>query len=1033
MSTAADDVVNKWFEQSEITIGERADTPAKILTAKRLLYTWRDCFAATMREVLPTDMIYHSIDLVPGSQPVYSSIKKYNQKEREFAASIFPEMEEAGIIVRAASDWGARTQFPPKKKGSDKLRVVHNFIPLNKCTIKPQYPMHRMEEVLETIIKPKFSVFFSTDASNGYWAVPIKPGDEYKAGIVTPHGQYVYFRMGQGLKGALHTYSQFSDLVFGPLPKSPSKQAQGSIINDHGSAAFSLFMDDHLSAAISFESQLHFLYEVYFPRARFGPVYLSGAKTFVFMDSLEMVGFTGSAEGLRPSVKHRSKILEWEEPKTREDLEAFLWLTPFLRIFIPGRAEHVMTLKESYLEKVPVTEGSARYKYVEKATFDWGSEQSKSFQYIKQNISDNAMSGADSNLQYHVAADASKRALGACLFQLHGQSPGTEATDKLKSSVRIVMFMSFRLADAETRYHTTEREALAVVRSLAEVRWLIMGSQWPTKIYTDHEALESVMRKGTDVHGRIARWMDRLTEYDYEIHHRPCKANIMGIADGLSRMPGHWSTNARAEDSERMAMTAAFACPAQVQYSIPDLHTEWLNSKAYGKVVTFIKQGSQGLRTIGCGESEIKAVRRLSLRYRLIDQQLIYLEAGGLTAKCLFPHQTKAILKWAHDEHGHFANAITLQKLIGQWYWPTRASDVERYCRSCHTCQLDGPRKKSTNLKPIQQFYPFAMVGMDFLGPISPACEVTGSVYVLVVIDYFSRFVWIHGYSKADQEAVHDMWINHIAPVFGFPESTFCDNGSHFTGSEITALFESHGTTQYFAPISHPSSVGLIERNVQLTSSQIRKWVMDRGPQAKKYWGRSLPEVALNINTRLLRMHGFTPSQILMGYTPEWNVRYRNTEQAPNLSGHTGPEDLTAYFEGREEERQRVIGTIGASNSKLERQLRALWTPPRQGDLVMVRDFERDKAHGRKLDARWKAPRLLVEISTSGVAAYVQDIYGTGNTKKYHLDDLKVYYPRDPQEELERAEQVERKALMYAGFLGQRAMDLNSPPYLFNM
>ena len=36
-------------------------------------------------------------------------------------------------------------------------------------------------------------------------------------------------------------------------------------------------------------------------RVVFGPVYLSGHKTFMFTDSLEMVRFTGSAEGLRPS------------------------------------------------------------------------------------------------------------------------------------------------------------------------------------------------------------------------------------------------------------------------------------------------------------------------------------------------------------------------------------------------------------------------------------------------------------------------------------------------------------------------------------------------------------------------------------------------------------------------------------------------------------------------------------------------------------------------------------------------------------
>ena len=93
-------------------------------------------------------------------------------------------MEEAGILVRGASDWGARTKFVPKQKGPD-LRIVHNFIPVNEVTIKPQYPMHCIDEVLETIIRPRYTCFFSTDASNRYFAIRIKPEDKYKASIVT--------------------------------------------------------------------------------------------------------------------------------------------------------------------------------------------------------------------------------------------------------------------------------------------------------------------------------------------------------------------------------------------------------------------------------------------------------------------------------------------------------------------------------------------------------------------------------------------------------------------------------------------------------------------------------------------------------------------------------------------------------------------------------------------------------------------------------------------------------------------------------
>lgn len=80
-----------------------------------------------MKDVKATDLIEHLIDLVPDARPVKGKSPKYTTKEREFANTIFPAMENAGIIFRQSSPWGARTKFLPKKKGSEELRVIHNL------------------------------------------------------------------------------------------------------------------------------------------------------------------------------------------------------------------------------------------------------------------------------------------------------------------------------------------------------------------------------------------------------------------------------------------------------------------------------------------------------------------------------------------------------------------------------------------------------------------------------------------------------------------------------------------------------------------------------------------------------------------------------------------------------------------------------------------------------------------------------------------------------------------------------------------
>lgn len=227
--------------------------------------------------------------------------------------------------------------FPPKKKGSEALWVVHNFIPLNDCTIKSQYPMHQIKEVLDILIKPKFNCYFSTDTFNRHWAVPMKKGDEYKAGILTPHGQYVYRRMGQGLMGAPHIYSQFTDLAFSPLPKTEDSPRQPTLIGDHSNVAMAPFMDGHAVSSTGYEVLFQFLHQEYFPRVAFGPIYLITLKTNDFTDDLDLIGFTGGPDGLRPSIKHRDKIANWPVLTCRAELDRFLWLTHSFKSLYPDK------------------------------------------------------------------------------------------------------------------------------------------------------------------------------------------------------------------------------------------------------------------------------------------------------------------------------------------------------------------------------------------------------------------------------------------------------------------------------------------------------------------------------------------------------------------------------------------------------------------------------------------------------------------------------------------------------------------------
>ena len=135
------------------------------------------------------------------------------------------------------------------------------------------------------------------------------------------------------------------------------------------------------------------------------------------------------------------------------------------------------------------------------------------------------------------------------------------------------MFISKQLTDTQRRYSTTEREALAIFTCLEEVRWLVIGSPYPTKVYTDHQALVSLLRQD-DAHGRIAGWQVRLSEYDVEYIYVPGQDNT--LADGMSRIP------ANAAKGEAFMVEVLQRSEALVQE-----WNGWIREDWYGAVVFF--------------------------------------------------------------------------------------------------------------------------------------------------------------------------------------------------------------------------------------------------------------------------------------------------------------------------------------------------------------------------------------------------------------------------------------------------------------
>ena len=207
-------------------------------------------------------------------------------------------------------------------------------------------------------------------------------------------------------------------------------------------------------------------------------------KTGFLLEKINLLGFVLRSEGLRPSEDKIAAIQDYPTPTNLDEVNQFLWMTTYLRHCIPGRSDHAVILKAAaQLEtkdewhardpgrkdkKGRIHRGPGRV-----VNWHWGPRQERSFKAMKTAVIENAVFGGSELRLHHLSTDASKTGVGGVLFQLLNCEPGTKITIKNRSDRRIIMFISLRLADAETRYSTTEQETLAVLRCLKEVSWLV--------------------------------------------------------------------------------------------------------------------------------------------------------------------------------------------------------------------------------------------------------------------------------------------------------------------------------------------------------------------------------------------------------------------------------------------------------------------------------------------------------------------------------------------------------------------------------
>ncbi|KAL4386422.1 hypothetical protein GQ457_09G016820 [Hibiscus cannabinus] len=295
-------------------------------------------------------------------------------------------------------------------------------------------------------------------------------------------------------------------------------------------------------------------------------------------------------------------------------------------------------------------------------------------------------------------------------------------------------------------------------------------------VHTDHSAIKYLVTK-KDVKPRLIRWILLLQEFDLEV--KDMKGTENQVADHLSRLdnPHNQDRNVEISDSfpdEKILFATA----------IP-----W-----YADIVNFLVSGIVPPDLSSQGRKKFKH----DAKFFYWNEPYLFKQcADQVLRRCAPEEEQKGIMYHFHAAAcgGHFGGNRTAAKILQSgFYWPTLFRDAHTFVKACDRCQRTGniSRRNEMSLQNILEVELFDVWGIDFMGPF-PSSH--GDLYILLAVDYVSKWVEAIATPKNDAKTVMKFLHKNIFTRFGVPRALISDEGSHFDNKLTAKALQRIGTS----------------------------------------------------------------------------------------------------------------------------------------------------------------------------------------------------------------------------------------------
>ena len=362
-------------------------------------------------------------------------------------------------------------------------------------------------------------------------------------------------------------------------------------------------------------------------------------------------------------------------------------------------------------------------------------------------------------------------------------------------------------------------------------------------IITDHAAI-AILLRSREPSGGLARWILRLSPYNFVVVYRPGRLNA--VADALSRNP--------------IAYYLSLNMVALPTLLGSDLDLAQLQARD-----SFCAPIIAALRA----ENPDAKQRHKSLFYFLKNSVLyrkVFRDGKQVTLLVVPKVLINNVLTEAHESPlgGHQGVARTHARIQDKYYFPGQIERVARHVATCESCQHknDPIRKPGGYLQSLQVKGPFVRLHFDFCGPF-PTTQRRGQ-YILLATCPMTKFVIAKAVPAATAAAAANFLVNQVVIVHGCFEELLTDRGTHFTGDVMKQVVKLLGVKHLLTSSYHPQTDGNAERAIKTAVNILSHYTSDN----QKDWDLLLPFVVWVMNTSKSETTGYSPFQLVYGRLP---------------------------------------------------------------------------------------------------------------------------------------------------------------------